>query len=752
MDLKTILEYSPYDNKRVFPYEEHADGKTNTQQFDEDLFVEYPSTTRVLVDSLCKSIDDKGNSSIIFYGASGSGKTTFLNYFAHANSDNYNFHFVNLIENPTPMENDQCIREILLGQLYNILDADNGVADKLHDRVVVDETLVPFVRKSDNDILINYLGSNYFERCDSEDYLRYVGLDEDGNLIPSSNRSLLVLYIIAELIRVDNSLNQPHKDVFIFDNLDEIPTQYIISHTYNLILSAYSIVQQYCKRYTKYDFLGNSTFILSYRSTNAQIIDRNQRDERISISSVDIEFRSEYQVSYTDIYEKRLSYYQNHLDDNSKMKSPNMALKILRNERFFCLNVLRPLFNYDYRMYTHFFILHLLDKGIQGIDESLCTDERNSIKQSGSRGILLFNAMQSMMKDPSLRFVNYVRHEFEDDARCNIYRMSFTLLSNLGGWSLNDTQLRNAIKEENNFIDETPRISFYLFLKRIEKWYGKSMVKIVIDGLIGSVAYNFEYPITLVGGAVDDFFRNDKVDRTISGLVRYIIEAYDQNESILSNVYVKINPLCVIYAWRIFINFEYFNLISTQWNNPSVEDYRYSPIPLFNITNEHVLKGCLDSVYSTVVHLLQKAETHFCNKCQDSQKKHCNLQKGLKTKQDVASSIETCKETFDEFNEDGFCINNTMYATRVITSHLNYIDKYKTFIWGKCKDDLSKQKTMQMIILNQMDKYIELWDKRRVVEEDTLLKQYQYKIQIAKNELINNNCISIELEKGEQSI
>ena len=331
--------------------------------------------------------------------------------------------------------------------------------------------------------------------------------------------------------------------------------------------------------------------------------------------------------------------------------------------------------------------------------------------------------------------------------------MSFTLLSNLGGWSFNkDGELVNAIKEETSFNDETPRISFFEFAKKVEIWYGKEMFKSVIEGLIGSVAFNFEYPVTLVGGLADEYFKDMKNVHSTSAFARYIVNTYTENESLLAGVYVKINPLCVLYCWWVFINFEYFNLISNRWSNPSIKDFKYNPVPLFQITNEHMLKGCLNSVFSTVKIILNKAERHFCDKCSESNQSKCKYGKTEKkkddlTREDVGSSFETCNPTIQEFLNGGFCINKTMYAVRVITSHLNYLDQYKTFIWNKLNDNPELSYAMQTIILNQMEKYLGLWGNRRVVENMTLLKKYHNNVKKAKEQLEEMKCEPIVVEE-----
>lgn len=757
MDIRTVLEYSPYDNKRKSPFNNNGNKEKDKDDFKSHFFVDYPDRIDYLKNKLIKVIDGESVNTVLFYGASGTGKTTFLNHFMEETRDQYNYHYINLIEKPTPMEYVECIREILLSEIYKALkNNENNIIRRLYERVVIEESLKLFDKKEDNDIIYNYLVANDIESEDAEDYLCEIGVDKDGKLISgiNTNRGLLVLYLVLKLIKEENNVKPNRKNVFVFDNLDEIPTQYIYSHTYQLIQSAFSIVQGFFEKNSKYPFLSNCTFIMSYRSSNAQIVDRTQHEDRLRLSSVNIEFRNEYQVSYSRVINKRISYYINQNKTIEPLENERRIRELLNSESDYCTKVLRPLFNYDLRMFIHFFVLQLCEKNMNVIDYELLRlpdkDQRKGRpEQIGARGFMLFYALKSMMGDPSLRLITYIRHEFENESLCNIYRMAFTLLSNLGGWALQDDELVNAIKEENSFNDETPRISFLEFAKRIEKWYGKEMFKTVISGLMGYVAYNFEYPMVLVGSLIDDYFKDENNIQTTSGLAQYIENVYDNDETQLANVYVKINPLCVIYSWRVFINFEYYNLISNQWNNTMVRDNKYSPVPLFEITNEFVLKSCLNSVFSTVRYILNKADNHFCDNCFTSGKAKCSYKKGNQVmgRSENRSNYDTCIPEYNSFIDDGFCINKTMYATRVITSHLNYLEQYRAFMWRKSGLGPEKSHKIQSIVIEQMEKYLDLWDNRRIVENKRLFSKYRDNVMNAKQMLENLEYVSIEIEE-----
>ena len=103
----------------------------------------------------------------------------------------------------------------------------------------------------------------------------------------------------------------------------------------------------------------------------------------------------------------------------------------------------------------------------------------------------------------------------------------------------------------------------------------------------------------------------------------------------------------------------------------------------------------------------------------------------------------------NSFIEDGFCINKTMYVTRVITSHLNYLEQYRAFMWRKSGLDPEKMHKIQAIVIEHMDKYLDLWDNRRIVENKRLLYRYKDNVTKAKQMLENLEYASIEIEDNE---
>ena len=732
MDIKTVLEFSPFDNKRLSPF-----GSNNpTEDFYKYYFVDYPAYAQKLEANILTTID-KNTNTILFYGASGSGKTTFLHQLSRKYKDKYRFHFLNLIEKPSLVDYKDCIRTALLGQLYNIFNKqDEVVSNKLYEVFVKSHDAMPLKSKYSNAVLINYLINKEIEMVDASYYLSQI----------DDNQDLLILYVIASIVENNQELKD-EKNVFVFDNLDEIPTEYISVQVNDVVQSAYSAAQFYFEQYLDFRFLKNCTFLLSFRTTNVRLVDKTQLQERQKLTCEEIEFGKECQVSYPSILKKRVDHFIVNQLDKKRIDAVDSFCQLINSEKKYCADTLKPLYNYDYRMFTHYFILKSLEKIDNPIGNTFYEVNKEGKKkdhyQLGSRGILLFNALSGMLKDDSSRFHNYVRHEFIKETICNIYRMSFTLLSNLGEWTERNQDLQWDLKEESDFNKETIRILLYDFVTRIESWYGKEYVKMALDGLIGSTAYNFEYPVTLIGSSIDAFINESEVGHSNSALAKHIIELYETNKSALANISVKIHPSCVVYADRVFIHFEYFNLISSQWDNPIVEDYKYQPTPLFLITNEYMLKACLKSVFETVRKILKCADGHFCNNCIKNERAGCSYTIDKEGKYIIEeSSNDDCRQSVDRFIAEGFCFNKTLYATRVITSHINYLDKYRAYVWDNKQIDDEQRKQWQIILLGQISEYIELWENRSVKDKE---QRWLNSVDYAYRDIENNKFSSVKL-------
>lgn len=710
LSIDTVLEYSPYDNKCPSPF-----GKRKSPKEEEDLFykskifVEYPLECSKLENELSFYVEDANTHTIIFAGASGSGKTTFLKNFFRKKNDIYFCQFINLLDNPSILNSEDCVRTSVLNAICRIFDKEvarifyQSYKDKKNNPI---NEIIGFI---EDDLSRFHAFCNLYSRNDSMFSLY--------KTIKNFNLSLLQLisiYILSSVIAYKKE-NRPI--VFVFDNLDEVDKQYLNNELYETIGSVFSVAQDYSEKILQYDFIRNVTFLLSFRTDNERILRSNQVNDRNRILFCNkVEFLYKYQVAYNDLLDARIKYYEEAggKDKDTKNKYTEI-MALIKSENFFFDQFIKPLYSYDYRMFTHFAIKKALHNNNIYILDALKQQKDSGKKeaQQGARGMLLFYALAGMLQDDKSRFTTYVKEEFSNDV-CNVYRMSFTLLSNMCGWSHNEDELIKVMKnDETDFNEKTHPVHLPSFMNKITKWYLENKndaICKILKGLIGSTASSFECPITLLGEDVDKYIKDLDKTFSMSAFASKITHDYLTDPNILSSVNIQVNPLCIVYAARIFIHYEYFNLISTQWNNTAGEKMGmkkgqgYEPKPLFQLTNsEQDIKNielCLAYTFETAKNIIMSADHYFCKKCENNNKKCEN----------------NCNSFITEFINAELSLNNTLHATRIVTNHINYLENYRKFLWFQKMNnehtDIDVQ--IQKIIINQIIEYIKFYKQRKV--------------------------------------
>lgn len=739
LSINTLLEYTPYDNKCPSPFGLRVNEKEEAEKFYlNGLFVAYPSTCDLLKKELEDCIEDESTHSITFSGASGSGKTTFLKDYFRNNKGKYIYQYINLIDNPATLANEDCIRTSLMNLLGDIFTKD--VARLLYqtyrEQMLTDDKAnydLSFLK----DKLVRFMSfCNIYSQTDSN-----LNFNTEINKFDINITQLLSLFLITNVI----SHREGRPLVFVFDNLDEIDKQYINTKLNEIVLSSFSIAQGYSERILKYNFVKYVTFIFAFRSENETIFKSTEAGERYKVlHNVSIEFSPEYQVSYDEILEARIQYYEKTIkemtmEEKMSIDTKETALKekyskikdIIQSENSYFKRFIAPLYSYDYRMFTHFAMKSSLKKRTVNIHDSLKQRGKSLDCQQGARGLLLFFALAGMFSDDRSRFSSYSKEEFSDGT-CNIFRMSFTLLSKMCGWSCQKTELLDVLKDESDFNEKTQPVNLLSFMKVIKSWYSESendniFASKVLDGLIGSTARSYECPITLSGSAINDYINTLGQNFSVSGLSAMVIKAYLEEPSSLATVNIKVNPLCIVYAMRVFIHYEYFNLISTQWNrddiNKETEKKEYLPRPLFQFVDvekdRRNIELCLKLTFDTVKRIINIADEHFCNKCL-LERQQCE---------------HDCNSPIKAFIEEGLCFNNTIHATRVVTAHIRYLEHYRTFLWYHvCNTDEHSEIEIQIqkMIINQILDYINFFSNRKIKDD-----KYEWISSAWKNQYTN---------------
>lgn len=740
----TLLEYTPYDNKCPSPFGIRDSEKEEEKNFYENhLFVDYPHSSDKFRDDLSTYIEEPSIHLITFSGSSGSGKTTFLKDFFRKKGEEYHYVYINLVEYPSPLGNDETVATTLKDGLKFLLSKD--VARSFY------ETFRVWVHKKSKVSLSYFLPAEqdrFMSFCESfsqeDSPLRFeVEMEKFSFYHNSDLTQLLSIYLIASIIPYKNDEDTPF--VFVFDNLDEVGKQYLSSVLSTTISTAFSCAQVYCEQVLRYYFTKNVTFVQSVRMENQRYLRRaSDLQERTNIlhnNTRSLEFSQEYQATYSDILNARLRCYERMCvsdmsNDKNNKTSYDSLNKLIQSEEVFFKCFIKPLYSYDYRMYTHFAISDLLQERSVSIPEPLLSLNAENDCQQGARGMLLFYSLDGLLRYNMSRFSSYVKEEFSSDA-CNIFRMSFTLLSNLSGWTRREEGLMELLEDKDDFNERTKEVEMPKFLSAIESWYKTdekkaSLIPKVLEGLIGTSANSFECPILLFGNTIDEYIVSLGNDFSVESLAAKVVRDYNNNPTRLASITIQINPLCIVYSARVFIHYEYFNLISPYMLTSKNKKVDYIPQPLFRFVDfdedtQHITK-CLSYTFETAITIIKKADDHFCKTCKVRNNGLCS---------------GNCKPFVDKFKKDGFSFNNTIHATRIISAHIHYLENYRYFLWhriGKRDNHSDKEIEIQRIIIGQILEYINFYKDRKVKDDiyDSITKfwksQYDNALETLNNQ------------------
>lgn len=752
--IKTLLEYTPYDNKCPSPFGIREKENDEEEKFySHNLFVDYPESCDKLRNHLSDYIDEQTIHLITFSGSSGSGKTTFLkNYFRNRKNE-YHCGYVNLVEYASTLGNDETISTTLKSGLKSLFTKD------------VSRTLYETFRQWDNQnspVNLSFFlpteRNSFMSFCESfsqeNSTLRFETEMEKFNFYHKSDLTqLLSLYLISSIV--------PYKDddksfVFVFDNLDEVDKQYISSVLRVIISNAYSIAQIYCEQVLRYNFSWNVTFLLSVRMENQRYLrvsDIQERTDILHTNPRSMEFSQEYQAPYSDILNTRLSYYENQCrsDKPNEIKIKNnydSISHLLRSEEVFFKRFIKPLYSYDYRMFTHFTMSDLVQEETVFVPEPLVSPDAGNDCHQGARGMLLFYSLAGLMGYKMSRFNSYVEEEFTEDT-CNIFRMSFTLLSNLSGWTHRNEELMELLEDKDDFNEKTKQVEMPKFLRTIETWYKdkKDMfIPKVLEGLIGTSANSFECPILLFGNAIDECVSSLGERFSVSGLASKVVQDYLNNPNSLSAINIQINPLCIVYSARVFIHYEYFNLLSLSMMESKNENIDYNPKPLFQFVDfdndVNNIKNCLSYTFETAKTIIERADKHFCKTCKTRNNDTC---------------LSDCTSFINKFKEDGFSFNNTIHASRIVSAHIHYLDNYRYYLWYRIgnKDNHSETEIeIHRIIIKQILKYIDFYEHRTIKDDlyDTIAKywkeQYENALKLLDDHPQYYSVVNLKIKKA----
>lgn len=695
-NISEYFKYTPYDNKisqSIVP--QYVASET---YFRSRFLVEFPNQAQEKVfEKLRQAIVSPNIHTVLFVGASGSGKTTYLHQMDYIqkqqHGDKYDSDFFNLIERPTTTESNSILNAAIDSKILEVLDVTT--VETL--QVLIDDYMSRsespywnsiFLRDFDNDYHNVFLNFIYYN--DYRHYSKY----EVQKLCRAINNitEKIALYIIAFVVK--KAIKNNRKSVLVFDNMDELSQEHLAEFLNDRINIAFSKAQDFFDRlYPGYCFVDNCTIIVSVRQSFTAYSNAAQLFDRYRLLSTTIAFDYNNRADLSSIIEQRKKLYleQEGISEKERKRVESIFTLLSSDERF--IKELGQLCNYDCRKTLDTVATIFENEGVLDTNMLKETDCR-----AGARGLLLFRIFSNRIQNPHSRFRMYADNELSIDG-CNMNRMLFSLLANMSGTILDTGS--NSI----NYSDA--RISLLDFTERIKKWYKDANVRYIYETILVSGNHNHSIPATLSGEIVTQFIADHQYQASLRNLCDFMTQLYETDRTRLTHVDIIVNPVSVAYANRVFIHYEYFNVLSLIYNKIA-SVLKHPPFSLFQLQTKDDITNCINRVYNTVSDVVAKSDKHFCSLCEFE--KTCA--KGR------SNWRENCMAAINKFAKEGFLINNTLYTSRVITSHIRYLDVFRRYLWMTAqKNKTLVDKHLQMTVIDYIEKYISLYKTKAVMDK-----------------------------------
>lgn len=340
--------------------------------------------------------------------------------------------------------------------------------------------------------------------------------------------------------------------------------------------------------------------------------------------------------------------------------------------------------------------------------------------KTGARGLFLFRIFYSRMSNMLSRFRKYAEADISQDG-CNMYRMLFTLLANMSNYFTDSENTYSSHQRGAN-------ITLLEFTERIQRWYNQAAVKVIYETLFVSGNISHAIPATLSGDVVNQFIAKMQYMASLTSLCEYISDLYKNDKTMLSHVDILVNSLCAAYAEKVFIHFEYFNVLSLMDNR--VDSRLKQPEnSLFQLTRKDDFVKCLDRVFRKTSDIINKSDKHFCS--------HCKNEKGCP--KGNGNWRNNCMEAINIFANEKFLIKDTLYVSRVITSHINYLDIFRQYQALLSENEEGKiDRNINLTIIEYIERYISLYENKAVRDETIgkVIEKIKTNVKLAKESFV----------------
>ncbi len=638
----------------------------------------------------------KGKKIILLNGFSGTGKTTFIHYYSERNED---FHHIFIdfeeIDENLRFKDGVNTEDIYKSSGEHLLKLFKGylLQNGFLNPEIFEKTYETFFF-----ILNNKERFSKFGLISRQFYLDLSSLEPDSisnqtviEFINKFNYNDIFIFFFTLCFKF---YSVKEKVIIYFDNLDKVDLEYLtdtfLENFQSAISKANILSQSSLFKEDKIKFNQRFRFIFCLRDANGILFNQHIADRvkmKIKVIPVFLGFNQKH---FEKIISKRLEvlkeiYDLKDLGDHENYSGKHFLgnLNTLISDDYF-KKVFIPLFNNDYRNS----VLALLDavRNISSNDNFFYKDER---LEFGARGYLLFELIQKFFKENFISDYPFLTGKIDglpNGHYCFIDRMIITVLCH---------NTRYTVK---NIGQETGRsCKFYSqLIKELEVLYNYDY-ELILDSISRLFTYheseNWVHLISILNKKIrsaDDFREEKELLNELKSLkeisenrnehrIKQIIDSLDR-------IRIKLNPSAYIYVKYILPHFEFYSNLSN--NEQALYQNFYVKENLHSYKYELILK----SVFEHISRHKNRMELFYEYQMQNVISK---------------SNFYNSQYCFKLIGEGDTPLKGYFHLTRIITSHIDYLDRFrrKMLVFNQDKPLFDKLKFNE-ILVKQIEKYI----------------------------------------------
>lgn len=666
---KDILLHSPYERLLSYGLKE--------SEFRQYLLVRNETYSRI-ADDIIKSFEISDNNKSFYFlkGFSGCGKTTFIRWFIKEVIDYKN--------------NDIKANEIVVYREYINLsfesDRESGhLTDKIKE--IIEENFKEykstFVFIEENFSKI----SNAFPGIkDKESFISDITTASENNpffkeslkkVIDLPLRTLILICLLQKIITV---LNENKICFFCIDNLDSLDFDYLIEDFWkDFFFSFNKLVDIQNSLGWDFDIKKKLKVLFVLREHNYNLIKANFNKHASDIlRPLTHDVFNIVQPDLRSILEKRATYaISNGIDVNSNILK--VIKLILEEDSYYRDKLYLPLFNYDLRkinqkiieIATNESLIHF--KFDFDIYKKLFNHKESRLR-NGARGIILHAFLKILFGSEEKYPIDPIFDDGTEDttstpAYCSYCRMLITVIYNLT--CPNGKRFNRWLDNLHEITREHFTLDKLILALRVNNNPKESIIPYKNVFYWINKFYNIrnETITHMINISDKTSFKNKSISYEDEVLESSTIDHEGLAESSLGKISVRINPSGVVYLRYIIPHFEYFSMYK-YWkggDSDSVFSVRFKPLYLSTSFIASDNKFEFEILLEDVLKLFEKKKRRNDKFLQENIMKMTNI-----------NSIEKFLSSKFAFHLKD--INSQLYSSRVITTHLRYIESFRKYL------------------------------------------------------------------------